>query len=542
MKNPGEKEKRGTTFFGGVAVLALANLFVKVFGFLYKVPLNRILGDEMANVNAAYSVYTLLYMISTAGIPVAVSLLVSRSRAEGRPITLSRVFRLSLTALAAVGALGMGALLLLAGPISLGNSGGDSYLCLVAIAPALFFICLSSVLRGYFQGFGRMTPTAVSGIIEAFGKMLLGLLFVLIVLGLGGDARLAAAYSVLAITLGIALGTLYLFLAYTRYRRRGLLLVEGEEMVAKSNRAVLREILAIALPIALSAGVMSSASLLDGQLMRPLLIEYYGSEALAKAVFSDYSTGAVTLFNMPAVLVYPIASAIVPYLTGARTRGDTAAAGRYAASALRAAAIISLPAALGMSVLSRPILSFVFLGDLDMAEHAGGPLAILALSVLPLSLLAVTNALLQAYGRQGLPILSMLAGLFVKTIFLILLTPTLGPLAAPLGTLAFYLISFSLNLWFVLRYALPGLSLTAILPAPLLAASASSFTAFLVYRALFGLFSLALLPAIIAAGVVYLVLLPALGGVDPRDLALLPHGERVQALLASWRPRRRKNE
>ena len=143
MKHAGGKTSgRGATFLGGVLVLTAANLLVKLFGFLYKVPLNGALGDEMANVNTAYSVYTLLYMISTAGIPVAVSVLVSRARAEGKQITLARVFRVSLSVLAAVGALGTAGMLVFSRPIAAANSGGDSYLCLLAIAPSRLFLCI----------------------------------------------------------------------------------------------------------------------------------------------------------------------------------------------------------------------------------------------------------------------------------------------------------------------------------------------------------------------------------------------------------------
>ncbi|MBO7292668.1 MAG: polysaccharide biosynthesis protein, partial [Clostridia bacterium] len=423
MRREEAGKRRGATFFGGVLVLTVANLLVKLFGFLYKVPLNALLGDEMANVNAAYSVYALLYMLSTAGIPVAVSVLVSRARAEGRPATLLRIFRVSLVSLSLLGAAGTVGLLLLADPIAIANSGGDSYLCLLAIAPALFFICLSSVMRGYFQGFGLMTPTAVSGVIEAVAKTLLGLLFVTLLLSATGSLRLASAYSVLAITVGIALGALYLGLIHGYYKKRGLLAVSGEEQASPPLRSVAKDLVAIAVPIALSSGVLSLASLIDSQMMRPLLESYYGDPALAKAVFSDYSTGAVTLFNMPTVLVYPIASAIVPYITAARARGELSEAGRYVSSALRIAALISLPAALGMSVLSAPILDIVFLGDADMAFHAASPLAILSLSIFPLGLLAVTNAVLQSFGRQGCPILSMCAGVLVKITVLLLLTP-----------------------------------------------------------------------------------------------------------------------
>ncbi len=530
------RTERGATFFGGVMVLAVANLLVKLFGFLYKVPLNRMLGDEMANVNAAYSVYTLLYMLSTAGIPVAVSVLVSEAVAEGRATTLSRIFRVSLGTLAVIGAVGTAGMLLFAAPIAEANSGGDSFLCLLAIAPALLFICVASVLRGYFQGFGRMTPTAISGIIEAFGKMLLGLFLVHAILSLGGDTRLAAGYSVLGITVGIALGTLYLAVAYCRYRRRGLLSIPEREESPLSASTVGLRLLKIAVPIALSSGVLSFASLIDGQMMRPLLEEYYQSATTAKAVFSDYTTGAVTLFNMPAVLVYPIASAIVPYITAARARGNRAEAEGYVSSALRIAALVSLPASLGMSILARPILSVVFLGDADMAKNAGAPLALLALSVFPLALLAVTNAILQAVGKQGRPILSMCVGVAVKVSVLLLLTPTLGPLAAPLGTLCFYLVALLFNLYFVFRYTAFGASLFRIFIPPTLSAVLSSFAAFGCFL-LFGFLgeAVALALGIVIAVPVYLAAVLFLGGVDAADLSLLPHTERIRSLLLKYR-------
>ena len=536
MKQPNEKAgSRETTFFGGVLVLAVANLLVKLFGFFYKVPLNRILGDEMANINAAYSVYTLLYMLSTAGIPVAVSVLISEAVAEGRQGALGRILRVSLVSLAALGAVGTVGMLCFAGPIAEANSGGDSFLCLLAIAPALFFVCISSVLRGYFQGFGRMTPTAVSGMIEAFGKMLLGLLLVHLVLSLGGDASLAAGYSVLGITVGIALGTLYLAVVYRRQGREGLQDARGEATEQPSARSVALRLLRIAVPIALSSGVLSIASLIDSQMMRPLLEGYYGSASVAKAVFSDYSTGAVTLFNMPAVLVYPIASAIVPYLTSSRARGDHSEVEGYVTSAFRIAALVSLPASLGMSVLARPILSVVFYGDPDMAANAGGPLSLLALSVFPLALLAVSNAVLQAFGKQGKPILSMGVGVVIKVTVLLFLTPRLGPLAAPLGTLLFYLSALLCNLYFVFRYASPRLALFRIFLPPTVSAALSALAAYGAFLLSGGLGEVAALACgILAAVAVYAVAILLLGGVDASDLSLLPHSERIRALLLRY--------
>ena len=530
----------GRSLVLGVLLLSVAHLLVKVFGFLYKVPLNRVLGDEMANVNAAYAVYTLLYMISTAGIPVAVSVLISEARARGQG-SVMRILRVSLLTLAAVGAAGTAALVALAGPISRANSGGDSYLCLLGIAPALFFVCLSSVLRGYFQGLGNLRPTAVSGVIEAFGKMALGLLFVRLVLTLpSGDTHLAAGYSVFGITVGIALGTLYLFIEYAIACRRSsfALPLAGEE---GSGRAILWRLIKVAVPIALGSAVMSLSSLVDSQLMRPLLAAHYGDQELAKAVFSDYSTGAVTLFNMPAILIYPITAAIVPYITAARTEGRLADATVAVASALRTAALVSLPAAFGMSALAGPILSFVFVGDGDMATHAGAPLSILALSIFPLAMLAVTNAVLQAYGRSGRPVLSMLFGVLIKILSLCLLTGSLGALAAPLGTLLFYLGALLLNAYFIWKDTPLRLELFSLLAAPAAGGALSAIIAFLLHTVAAPLpGALALLLAIGAAVLVYIPTVLLLGGIRPEDFLLIPKGDRLLRLLKKYKLIRKK--
>ncbi|MBQ2719542.1 MAG: oligosaccharide flippase family protein [Clostridia bacterium] len=526
--------RRGATLLNGVLLLTLANLLVKVFGFLYKVPLNRWLGDEMANVNTAYSVYTLLYMISTAGIPVAVSVLISEARTEGRGERVRRIFRVSLVTLALVGGLGTLLLFLLAHPIANANSGGDSYLCLLAIAPALFFICLSSVFRGYFQGFGLLRPTAVSTVIEALGKMALGLFLVRLVLRLTeGGTPLAAGYSVLAITVGIALGALYLAVAYTRFSGKALTpLSEGRECDL-GNGAILRRLLSVAVPIAIGSGVMSLSSLIDTQLMRPLLTSYYGDAARAKAVFSDYSTGAITLFNLPAVLIYPITSAIVPYITAARTEGREGDAAATVGAALRTAALLAFPSAFGLSALARPILSVLFLGDRDMAENAGGLLSVLAIAVVPLGLLAITNAVLQAYKKQARPMISMLLGVVVKVVAVLGLTPALGPLAAPVGTLLFYLSALLLNFYFIYR----DTSLTpepfSLLAPPALGALLAALGAAGTYALTLGLGEApALALAVVVAVLVYLPSVLWLGGVSEAEVRLLPRGERLSQFLS----------
>ncbi len=525
--------------FGGVLILTVANLLVKVFGFLYKVPLNNLLGDEMANVNAAYSVYTLLYMISTAGIPVAVSVLVSEARAAGQAERVGAVFSVARTVLCAVGALGSAALLLFAPAIAGANSGGDSLLCLYAIAPALFFIAVCSVYRGYFQGFGRMTPTAVSEIIEAFGKMALGLLFVYLVTArYQGSVHLGAGFSVFGITVGIALGCFYLILTRARYERLGYLTVEGEGAARpEPRRRVLGRLLRIALPIALTAGVSSLASLIDAQFMRPLLVRYYGEAELAKTVYSDYSTGALTLFNMPAVLIYPIACAIVPYITAAKTAGKGETAAHLGETALRFGTLVSLPCALGMSALSRPILRAVFVGDADMAQNAGAPLSILALSLFPLGMIAVSNAVLQAYRKQNLPILSMAVAVIVKAVGLFALTPRLGPLAAPVSTFLFYAVAMLMNFAFLFRVSGIAPAFVRVFLCPLAAALLCALCGHWVWQSTEAFLgnTAATLLALPSAAVVYGGLILLFGCVRREDLSFIKKGGLLYRLLCKLR-------
>ena len=447
-----KREKNGGRLLSGVLALTVANLLVKILGFVYKVPLNALLGDEMANVNAAYAIYALLYTAATAGIPGAVSLSVSRSVAVGDKRRVRLLFLSSLVFLLSLGLLLFALLALLARPLAGMNSGGDAYLCILAISPALFFTSASCVFRGYFQGFSDMTPTAVSQFIEALGKALIGLGLVYFALYHKGQSHhTAAALAVFGITLGVALSAAYLSFVFWRRGRHLLQGVQETRCAKESGRAVFRSVIAIALPITVTSAMMSLSTLLDAQLMRPLLSSYYGDEALAKAIYSDYSTGAVTLFNLPAILVAPLCTAMIPYVSTALAKGNGKSAGRAMESVLSVASLLSLPCALGMCVLASPILSFVFHGDGNMAENAGVLLSLLAPSVFFLALLMVTSSVLQAVRKERLPILSLGAGLAVKLVAMPPLVLSLGKVGVPISTLFFYLTVCLLNFYFVRR-------------------------------------------------------------------------------------------
>ncbi len=522
--------KKTNRLFSGVLVLTVANILVKILGFIYKVPLNALLGDEMANVNAAYAIYALLYTASTAGIPGAMSLSVSHSVAKGEGRRVKLIFVSSLGFLLSVGLVLFVLLALLARPVANMNSGGDAYLCILAISPALLFTAAISVFRGFFQGFSLMTPTAISQFLEAVGKAVFGLGFVSLSFNVWGKtAHTAAALSVFGITLGVALGTLYLVIAFFKNGRRLLAALPVMDQPEERAGAVFRSVLAVALPITVTSAMMSLSTLLDAQMMRPLLTRFYGDADLAKAIYSDYSTGAVTLYNLPAILVAPICTAMMPYISKALASGKKGSACRAMESALRVGALISLPCALGMSALAGPILSFVFRGDENMAKNAGGQLSVLAVSVFFMAILMVTSSALQAVRKERLPIISLSVGIGIKILSMPILVHTTGKLGVPLSTFLFFVSVCILNLYFVRKQTGIRPKLAEAFFRPALAALLSAVTSHAVYLLLTPKLSgdPALLAAILSAVIVYLLSLLFLRAVHASDVAILPVGKGI---------------
>ena len=251
------------SFLSGAGILTLSALTVKVIGLFYRIPLLNLLGTEgMGYFNTAYELYALFCVISTAGLPVAMSVLISALEAEGRVTDGKRVFRVSLALFAAVGCVGMLLLWGLSSPFASLLGSPLSAACMRAISPTVFFICLSSAFRGYFQGRRQMLPTALSQVMEACGKLFLGLAFAGLALDRGKSLPTAAAYAVMGLTVGTALSVLYLYV-HKRMSDRRAVNIPAMQEENSSSLSVLRRLLAIAVPVTLSAGLISLTKCID---------------------------------------------------------------------------------------------------------------------------------------------------------------------------------------------------------------------------------------------------------------------------------------
>lgn len=475
--------RSGSRFLSGVSVLTLSAVLVKVIGLLYRIPmLNRLGSEGMGYFNTAYEVYALLCVLSTAGLPVAMSVLISEVTATGKDgclhtaPTVRRIFSVSLGVFLAVGSLGSGAMFLLAEPLGklLGNP--EAAACIRAISPTVFLICLSGAFRGYFQGQRNMVPTAVSQVIEAMGKLFLGLLFAGYAKSKGADLPTTAAYAVLGLTVGTALSVLYLTLHKRWAVRKGKPRAEAVLLTDREipgRRVVLRRLLWTAVPVTVSAGVISLTKCVDLALILRRVQDAGLTAREANALYGCYSTLAVPVFNILPSLTTSVAMSAVPALSAALSRMRAAGESgerenarrevrRTASFALGLTLCLSVPAGLGLCVFAGDILGLLFSGQPAAVALATPWLRVLGLSVPAACLITVTGAMLQASGHAGCPVVAMLVGTGVKTVlaYFLLGIPSLGLLGAPISSLVCDTLILAVNAMFLARYApdmLPGM-------------------------------------------------------------------------------------
>ncbi len=520
-------EKR--SFISGAAILTGAVLVTKVLGALYKIPLGNLLDSTgMAHFYAAYNVYTLLLTLSTAGLPPVTSRLVAESVALGHHRQARRVFT---TALWLLGGLGLiCTALMFALPRGFANllQDGDAWMAIRALSPAVVCVCLVSAIRGYTQGMGEMTPTAVSQIIESACKLGLGLGLCAFVLRRGGDSAAGAAASIFGVTVGAALGLVYLLLVLALRERR---IVVARPDTPQPRREILHRLISGGVPITIAAVGMSMITLVDQALvLYTLQHKLMHTTAEAVELYGQYTFG-MTLFVLPSSFVIPLSVALMPTLAAERARGNTASQHRHIRTALRLTALLAFPMGAGLSVLAGPILSLLYPAVPETAAAAAAHLQVLGVASCCVCLMTVTNGILQALGRERIPVWTLLSGGIVKVVATVLLVsdPTISIGGAAWGTLLGYAVIAVLNLLSVRYVAGRG---TGILRALWRAAVATVIMA-LFARGSYGVLaarvdgSLATVCAIALAALVYLVLILLVGAITKEDLAHLPMGNKL---------------
>ena len=527
------------SFLGGAAVLAFGIVAVKIIGAVFKIPLRNILGEGgSADFSNAYNIYATLLTISTAGLPVALSKLVSESYALGRTRQAHRTFRVSLSVFLVLGVASFALMWwgsdLLAGFL---NNPRAAY-GIRALAPAVVCVGCLSAFRGYAQGRQYMTPTAVSQIIEALCKLVLGLALSMWLLRIGQPDYIAAAGAIAGVTAGTILSLVYMAIDYLRHRPA---LRRGERCAP--DGVILRRLLALAVPITLSSSMVSLITLIDTKLVQGRLQDALGYTLdQMRAAYGNYSA-CMDLYNLPSSLMVALTASVIPAVSAAVTQRDRRQTARIVRSSLRVTALLSFPMGLGLWALSGPLFRLFYRSY--NAELGGALLAVLGIASIFVCLMLVTNSILQAYGRVSIPIVTMLAGGVIKIVlnYNLVARPAVNIHGAPIGTLVCFAFTALLNLIAVARIAPFRLNYPGYFLRPLLASLLMAFAA----RGTYALAAHFLIPspdeasrltlllcvgaAIGVAVVIYGALVLALHCIRRSDLELLPKGDKLARLL-----------
>ncbi len=526
-KNRDRTQRQG--FLEGALILMFANVIIKLIGAIFKIPLKNLIGgDGMGIYNTAYTPYAFFLTIATMGIPVAISRMVAEANALGRNREIRQIFRVSLTVCAVVGAALSVLMFALARPFVESIPNTRALYSVMLFAPALFFGAVVSAYRGYYQGMSNMVPTALSQIVESVTRLLFGYAFALIAVKLGYGVEIAAAAAILGVTLSTAVGLLYMLIreAFTGTIRQ--LPSGGQER----RGAIARELGHIAVPITIASGVTSLTNFIDMFVIQNRLQIIGYTEEGASALYGVYETMCVSLMNLPQTLIAAVTISLIPMIAASIAQNNPERTRRTVDSSLRLVSLLAFPCAVGLFVLTEPILSLLFSADVAAAAPL---LRTLSLGTVFISFVSITNAILQAMGKERVSLYSMLIGAIVKLAvnYVLIGMPSVGITGAPIGTVLCYAVVMVINFVMIVRSPQAAPRRWGSILKPALAAGVMGVFILLVFPWLTSFVSakIAALLMIFGGAGLYVLTLIAIHGFYREDVIMLPKGEKIANFL-----------
>ncbi len=529
------------SFVKGAAILGAAGLIVKFIGAVFRIPLTNIIGaDGMANYQVAYPIYAALVVISTAGLPAAISKLVSERVTLGDYSGAHHVFQTAFKLLMIIGIASTIVMFALSGVLANAAQIPTAKLSLVMIAPSLFFVSILSAYRGYFQGLQTMSPTALTQIVEQLVKLGAGLYFAQLWFPKG--EAFGAAGALFGVTISEICALTVIFIMYQIKNRQLKQKRTRTSGFGKSlGRTTMRDLLFTAVPVTIGACLMPIVNFFDTLIVTNTMagVDYAAFNPLSPKTSFGVLTGSVNpLINMPAVLSLALCMSLVPAISEARAVNSQQLVSARSAMGFKLSILVGLPCAVGLFILASPIISLLYSKGLEPQELVVGTqlLQTLSIGVLFLTLLQTMTGILQGAGHPAIPVFSLAVGAFVKVVISILLirVPSININGAAIGTAACYGIAALLNVCFVIKHAKPSVKPIPDVLMPLLSTVVMGVAVCLIYFGLAPLWgsSKAALLSMAAAVIVYLALLVMTRSITKKDMEFLPGGGRFQRLMA----------
>lgn len=508
-------------FLKGTLILTVSSIVVKVIGSLNWIILSRVLGGEGIGLyQMGFPIYLMAITLSSAGIPVAISIITAEKLAQKDFLGAKRVFNVSLRLLFVTGLVFASALFFGAHWLIDNHWIRDSraYYSIIALAPAVFFVTFLASFRGYLQGWQIMTPTAASEIVEQLMRVVTMIVFANMFMPHG------LAYAAGGASMGAGVGAfcalLVLMWFYGRLKQKLKADLQQQNPLAtrESARAIISRLLRLALPVSMSSLMLPVVANLD-LLIVPQRLEAAGFHVSQATEFFGYLTGmAVPLINLATIFTAAMTISLVPAISESRALNDVFGIRAKTRTAFRVALIITCPCFVGMYFLAEKIAALIY-----NAPGAADAIQTMSAGILLLGLHQISTGILQGLGRTAIPVINMILAAAVKVFLSWTLTaiPTLGIKGAAMATVVDFGLAAVLNMIFIYKYTGFALSFSGVFK-PAMAAAAMGAAVYGVITLVASWGAWAILAAIAVAVPVYGGVLLAVGGMGKDDLESLP--------------------
>ena len=522
------------SFIQGAVILAVSGIIVKLIGAVSRIYLSRLLGGEGIGLyQMAYPIYLLCLSISTAGLPVAISIMVSERNAIHDFLGGQRILKIALSVLTLTGLL-----------FSVGLYFGSSvlidhhivrdpraYWSLIALAPAVFCATISATMRGYFQGLQNMTPTAVSEVIEQFVRVVTMIGLAIILLPKGLEFGAAGATFGAAPGAAAAILTLGWFYWHDRKHRKMWYMSQDKSIVPDSTWNIMKRLFILAIPVSCANIMIPIVSNIDLFIV-PKRLEVAGFNVEQATTLFGYLTGMATaLIIMPTIVTSSMSSSLVPGISEASIKKDFDTIRRRARTALRLASVFTLPAAIGLGVIATPISTMLY-----ATANAGPCIAVMSIGIFFLGIQQVTTGILQGLGKTAVPFINLIVSGCVKVAFSWNLTamPQFGVLGAAFATDTDFAVAAALNLLFLYRYMRFNMDYGHLLKVAI-ASAVMGVAVYFSFGAIIGAIhsnTLSALLAICVGVVVYALGILLTKAIKPEDVRTMPKiGPKLAAII-----------
>ena len=542
MSNKGDNK-----FLKGAAVLAGAGIMIKVLGAVFRIPLTNWIGaDGMAYYGVAYSVYGALVVIGTAGVPVAVSKMVSESIAMGRYRNAHKIFHVATFLLFLVGSFCFCVCFFGAESIAAVCKNPEAALALKAMAPALFFVPLFSSFRGFFNGRQNMNPTAISEITEQLVRCGTGLCLAYYFGKVCKDLIRGAAGASFGASAGAVGGLLIIALIFLANRKVFRQKIERGDQTLEPSDVLAKRIVWIAVPIIIGCEIMPIMTLIDTGIIMRVLQSTGWTYAESKHMYGLFSGFVNPIIAFPQIFTQAVAVSLVPAISKHFGVGNSERVKDTIRLGYRTTMIMAFPCALGLFVLAEPALKLLYFRQLESCHEAAPLMMIMAISVMFLAHMQTSTSVLQSVGKQMIPVRNLAIGCIGKVIatYILVGVHSVNVKGAAIGTMIAYVTAMILNDYCVRKYTgvTHNIVLTYVRPffaAVLMAAwTYGSYLAlmhFLSGHSETGANALACGVSILSSMAVYAVLIFLVKAITVDEVEEgFPGGARIARLLRRW--------